>query len=74
MAPEDITEVTCGDIKWMNDMPAHENGAVDFALRIFEILTTEYDFPFWLINEDTVKKMLADALEAWYKELVGKDA
>lgn len=74
MAPEDITEVTCGDIKWMYDMPAHENGAVDFALRIFEILTTEYDFPFWLINEDTVKKMLADALEAWYKELVGKDA
>jgi hypothetical protein len=74
MDSNDITEVTCGDIKWMDDMPAHENGAVDFALRIFEILTTEYDFPFWLINEDTVKKLLDDALEEWYKSLMGETA
>lgn len=71
---KDITETTCGYIKWMDDMPAHENGAIDFALRIFEILTTEYGFPFWLLNVDNLKQMLDDALEEWYKGLNGEAA
>ena len=71
LSTDDITEVTCGDIKWMDDMPAHENGAIDFAMRIFEILTTDYGFPFWLINEDSLKQMIDEALEEWYKELLG---
>lgn len=79
MDSNDITEVTCGNIKWMDDMPAHENGAVDFALRIFEILITKYGFPFWLINEDSLnednlKQLVDKALEAWYKELMGEAA
>ncbi len=74
LSTDDITETTCGDIKWMDDMPAHENGAIDFAIRIFEILTTEYGFPFWLLNEDTLKQMLGEALEEWYRELAGKVA
>ncbi len=53
----------------MDDMPAHENGAIDFALRIFEILTTDYGFPFWLLNKESLKQMLEEALEEWYKEL-----
>lgn len=69
LSPKDITETTCGDIKWMDDMPAHENGAIDFALRIFEILTTDYGFPFWLLNKESLEQMLEEALEEWYKEL-----
>ena len=71
LSKEDITETVVGDVTWMEDMPAHENGAIDFALRIFEILTTDYGFPFWLINEDSLKQMVDEALEEWYKELVG---
>lgn len=74
LSANDITERTVGDIKWMDDMPAHENGAIDFALRIFEILTTDYGFPLWFINEDTLKQMLDEALEEWYKELFGEAA
>ena len=79
MDSNDITQVTCGNIKWMDDMPAHENGAVDFALKIFEILITKYGFPFWLINEDIInednlKQLVDKALEAWYKELMGETA
>ena len=71
LSTKDITQVTCGDIKWMDDMPAHENGAIDFALRIFEILMDDYGFPFWLVSEDDLNKMVEEALEEWYKELVG---
>ena len=71
LSTKDITQTTCGDIKWMDDMPAHENGAIDFALRIFEILMDDYGFPFWLVSEDDLKKMVEEALEEWYKELVG---
>lgn len=70
LSTKDITQVTCGDIKWMDDMPAHENGAIDFALRIFEILMDDYGFPFWLVSEDDLNKMVEEALEEWYKELV----
>ena len=69
LSTKDITEVTCGDIQWMDDQPEHQNGAIDFALRIFEILTTDYGFPFWLINEDTLKQLVDGALDEWYKEL-----
>ena len=31
---------------WMKDMPAHENGAVDFAIDIFLTLNMTYDVPF----------------------------
>ena len=72
LSTDDITETTCGDVKWMDDMPAHENGAIDFALRIFEILTNDYGFPFWLVNEDSLKQMVDEALEEWYKELLGE--
>lgn len=72
LSTDDITETTCGYIKWMDDMPAHENGAIDFALRIFEILTTDYGFPFWLLNEDSLKQMVEEALDEWYKELLGE--
>ena len=72
LSPKDITERTVGCIKWMDDMPAHENGAIDFALRIFEILMTDYGFPCWLINEDNIRKMLDEALEEWHKRLFGK--
>ena len=71
LSTDDITETTCGDITWMEDMPAHENGAIDFALRIFEILMDDYGFPFWLVSEDDLKKMVEEALKEWYKELVG---
>lgn len=74
LSTDDITETTCGYIKWMDDMPAHENGAIDFAIRIFEILITEYGFPFWLLNKDTLKQMLSEALEEWCRELAGKVA
>ena len=70
LSTKDITQVTCGDIKWMDDMPAHEHGAIDFALRIFEILMDDYGFPFWLVSEDDLNKMVEEALEEWYKELV----
>lgn len=69
LSTDDITQVTC-NTTWMEDMPAHENGAIDFAIRIFEILTTEYDFPLWLINEETIAQMLYDAIEEWYNGLV----
>ena len=72
LSKEDITETVVGDVTWMEDMPAHENGAIDFALRIFEILTTDYGFPFWLINEDSLKQMVDEALDEWYKELLGE--
>ena len=39
---------------------------------IFEILTTDYGFPFWLINEDNLKQMVDEALDEWYKELLGE--
>ena len=56
----------------MDDMPAHENGAIDFALRIFEVLIDEYGFDLWFLNEDTLMEMLEEALEEWYKEFGGK--
>ena len=72
LSKDDITETTCGDITWMDDMPAHENGAIDFALRIFEVLIDEYGFDLWFLNEDTLMEMLEEALEEWYKEFAGK--
>ena len=74
LSTDDITQVACGDIKWMDDQAEHQNGAIDFAITIFEILTTKYGFDFWLLNEENLKQMVNDALEEWYKEWFGKAA
>lgn len=63
----DITESVVGDIQWMDDMPAHENGAIDFALTIFSILIDRYGFDFWLLTEDNVAEMLEEIFEEIYK-------
>ena len=60
LSTEDITETVVGDITWMEDMPAHENGAIDFALTIFDILINQYGFDFWLLDEEAVAKMIED--------------
>lgn len=63
LSPKDITERSVGAITWMNDMPAHENGAIDFAIRIFWILTKDYGFHLWLLNNKNIKEMLEDVFD-----------
>ena len=60
LSKDDITETVVGDITWMDDMPAHENGAIDFALTIFDFLVNKYGFDFWLLNDETVAQMIED--------------
>ncbi len=60
LSKDDITQSVVGDITWMPDMPAHENGAIDFALIIFDTLINRYGFDFWLLNEDNVVKMIEE--------------
>lgn len=68
LSKEDITETVVGDITWMEDMPAHENGAIDFALIIFDTLINKYGFDFWLLNEENVAQMLEEFLKEIFKE------
>ena len=68
LSKDDITATVVGDITWMDDMPAHENGAIDFAITIFRILIDRYGFDFWLLNEENVAQMLEEFLKEIFKE------
>lgn len=67
LSTEDITQEVVGETKWMDDMPAHENGAIDFALTIFSILIDKYGFDFWLLNEETVAQMIEEIFADLFK-------